>query len=136
VSALEGVDSIAVCQYELGDPRGEFGPALVASQLLTGERADEELAALQTAGTDGGPNREHSCGADERGTTGIVLLLRTGDTTRQMYALYESCSANGIDDGTHVRELTRADCRPLFTPRIQIVDDSNSAFDRCAPPRD
>jgi hypothetical protein len=133
VSGLEGVDSIAVCQYELGDPRGELGPGLVASQLLTGDRADEELAALQAADTHGGPNREHTCGADERGTTGIVLLLDTGDTTRTMYALYESCSANGIDDGTHVRELTRADCRPLFTPRIQIVNGINAAFARCDP---
>lgn len=131
VSALEGVDSIAVCQYALGDPGAHLTPGLIASQLLTGARADAELAALQAAGTDGGPNVAHSCGADDRGDTGITLLLTSGHTTHEMYAIYESCSANGIDDGTHLRELTRADCRPLFDARIQIVNGYNAAFGRC-----
>lgn len=135
VAALQDVDSIAVCQYVLGDPRAEIGPGLVASQTLTGDHADAELAALQAASTEGGPNREHSCGADERGETGIVLLLRTGAEVHRMYALYESCSTNGIDDGTNVRELTRADCNPLFDARIHIVSGINAAFSRCAPRR-
>jgi hypothetical protein len=132
VSSLDGVDSIAVCQYVLGDPRTVVGPGLVASQRLTGARADAELAALQAAGPGGGPNREHTCGPDERGTTGIVLLLTSGDTTHEMYALYESCSANGIDDGTHVRALTRGDCRPLFDARIQITEGINAAYHQCS----
>jgi hypothetical protein len=136
VSTLDDVDSIAVCQYGLGDPRAQLAPGLIASQLLTGERADAELAALQAASTVGGPNRAHSCGADERGDTGIALLLNTGETTHEMYAIYESCSANGIDDGTNVRELTRGNCRPLFDARIQIVTGINTAFDRCEPPKD
>lgn len=135
VSTVAEVDSITVCQYGLGDTRAHLGAGLIASQLLTGPRADAELAALQRAGTRGGPDRAQGCGADDRGETGIVLLLRADGVTHRMYALYESCAANGIDDGTHVRVLTRADCAPLFSQRIQIIEGLDTAYARCAPDR-
>jgi hypothetical protein len=128
VTSLHGVDSIAVCQYQLG----VAGPGLVASHLLTGRAADAELHALQTAPTGGGPTRPRNCDGD-RGPTGSTLLLTSGGRTHEMYAVYSGCRANGIDDGTHLRALTTSSCSPLFGPRVIDTEGIESAFRRCVP---
>jgi hypothetical protein len=128
VESLRHVDSIAVCQYQLG----VSGPGLVASLLLTGHAAEAELRALQSAQTGGGPSRPKNCDAD-RGPSGSTLLLTDGDRSHEMYAVYSGCLTNGIDDGTHVRELTKADCRPLFGPRVIDREGIEQAFRRCVP---
>jgi hypothetical protein len=130
VDSVRHVDSIAVCQYELD----VTGPGLVASQLLTGTAADDELAALQTAPAQGGPDRLRQCNAAVRGPTGSTLLLTSGGQSHQMYAFYSGCARNGIDDGTTVRALTRSDCPPLWSPRIRLTDGLSAVFDRCRPP--
>lgn len=129
VDTLDGVDSISVCQYQLG----VTGPGLIASQLLTGRAADAELHALQSAPTGGGPARQRNCDND-RGPTGSTLLLTSGGQTHEMYAVYSGCRANGIDDGTQVRALTRSNCSPLFGPRVIDTEGIRSAFEKCAPP--
>jgi hypothetical protein len=127
VDSLHQVDSIAVCQYQLD----ATGPALVASQLLTGASADAELTALQSASTNGGPDRGHGCSPADRGPTGTALLLRSGHQTHEMYAFYSGCARNGIDDGTNVRELTAENCRPLFGPRVIDGEGIGAAFEAC-----
>lgn len=133
VSSLEDVASIAVCQYDLV---GTGGPGLTASRLLTGQSANDELRALQTAPVDGGPDRPGSCLHSIWDDAGIVLRLTTGDgTTHDMYAYYDGCFDNGIDDGTHVRALTGRNCRPLFGQRVRDMGGIPMAFNRCTPPR-
>jgi hypothetical protein len=51
-----------------------------------------------------------------------------------MYAFYAGCTRNGFDDGTAVRELTNADCRPLFDSRILDTEGIRPAYERCARP--
>ncbi|HEX4472971.1 MAG TPA: hypothetical protein VH085_13450 [Nocardioides sp.] len=131
VASLHHVASIAVCQYQLD----VTGPGLVASRLLTGDDADAELAALQDAATKSGPDRGHGCSAADRGETGVTLLLSTGGQTHEMYAFYSGCTRNGFDDGTDVRELTTANCRPLFDSRIIDTEGIRPAFERCTPAR-
>lgn len=126
VSTLPGVDSIAVCQYDFG----VTGPGLAASLLLTGQAAQDELRALQSAPTGGGPTRARNCD-DDRGQSGSTLLLSSAGQTYEMYAVYSGCGTNGIDDGTNVRELTRANCVPLFGPRVIDWEGIGAAFGRC-----
>jgi hypothetical protein len=130
VSALTGVDSIAVCQY-LTDGTG--GPGLVASRLLTGSDGDAELSALRSAPTGGGPDRPANCTPDGWGMSGVVLRLNADGQTHEMYGYYEWCFGNGFDDGTVVRELTPGDCQPIWGDRVLLLGGSSAPFERCQP---
>jgi hypothetical protein len=133
VTSLNGVDSIAVCQY-LTHGTGE--PGLMASRLLTGAAANTELAALQSAPTGGGPNDPQNCIPDGWGDTGVVLRLTSGDQTHDMYGYYEWCTHNGFDDGSAVRELTVLDCASLWGDRVHDLTGSSATFARCLPAPD
>jgi hypothetical protein len=128
VTKLAAVDSIVVCQYLLG---AGTGPSLVASQMLTGAAAQSELTAIQQAPPRSGPNRPRDCYPSDTGERASVLHLNAGKATHELYARYSGCADNGIDDGTHVRELTRADCVPLSDARIHVSDGLESVFRRC-----
>jgi hypothetical protein len=130
VTALTGVDSIAVCQYLT---HGTGQPGLLASRLLTGSAADAELTALQAAPAGGGPDQPQNCTPDGWGDTAVVLRLTTGGQTHDMYGYYEWCFGNGFDDGTSVRELTPADCSSLWADRVQLLGGSSAPFHRCQP---
>ncbi len=133
ITRLDGVETIAVCQYDL---EVTDQPGLNASRMLTGRDARDELAALQAAPLGGGPDRPNSCLHSMWDDAGLVLRFTSTDgTTHDMYAYYDGCFANGIDDGTHVRELTTDDCRPLWSDRVRDLGGIPAAFTRCVAPR-
>ena len=128
VSTLTGVDSIAVCQYLA---HGTDSAGLLASRSLTGSDGDAELAALQSAPIGGGPDRPQNCTPDGWGDSAVVLLLTSAGQTHEMYGYYGWCFGNGFDDGTAIRELTTANCSPIWGDRVLDSGGDSATFARC-----
>jgi hypothetical protein len=132
LNRLTGVDSIAVCQYQT---HGLGQPGLMASRLLIGAAAAAELEALKSAPTGGGPDDPRDCIPGGWGDTAVVLRLRSGGSTHDLYGYYEWCTHNGFDDGTAVRALTVGDCASLWGGRVTLNSGSSASFARCEPAR-
>lgn len=119
IADIADVDSISVCQYALGDG---MDPWLMASRQLTGATADDVLAAIKATPAGGDPSTPDNCRYAETYGPGIVLRLKTGDRVHEMYGYRDhenrSCTRNGFDDGTNVRQLTRDACLPLYGGRV------------------
>ncbi|HEY1117321.1 MAG TPA: hypothetical protein VGE43_06430 [Acidimicrobiales bacterium] len=133
VTDVDRVDAISVCQYDRGS--GTSAPGLLGSRLIEGSAAQELLDAIRTAPAGGGPDAPQHCVHDMYGDTALTIRLHSGGTTRDLYAYYEWCFGNGIDDGTTRRELTRGDCLPLWGDRVTLWGGSAESFRRCHAPR-
>ncbi|MBB6626741.1 hypothetical protein H5V45_05335 [Nocardioides sp. KIGAM211] len=129
VAAVPRVDSIAICQYARGIP-ADAG-ALVGSRRLTGASASSVLEAIRAAPAGGGPDTPQTCLHSEAGRTAIDLRLDDGSGAHDLYVYFDSCIHNGFDDGTTVRELTSAACRPLFGDNVVLFEGSSRPFERC-----
>jgi hypothetical protein len=127
VSKLTSVDSITVCSYALTPDE----PGLLGSFTMSGSAAARELQALQAAPVGGGPDQPQNCMADDPGDSALQLLLDTGDDVYAMYVYYSSCRGNGFDDGTTLRELTRAACVPLVHEPVVLTSGASASFERC-----
>lgn len=129
VTTLKQLDAISICQYaEIGTGR----PGLSASRLLSGQEAQQQLEAVQSAPAGGGPDRPQDCVSDDTGDTAVVLRLHVGTVTHDLYLYYGSCRGNGFDDGSTLRELTQQACSPLFAkPPIQLSSGIAPVFRRC-----
>jgi hypothetical protein len=128
LSSLAGVDSISICQYDVGTPDRS---GLVASRELIGASARAELHALRSAPPVPGPRRD--CPVDDSGSQIVVLRLVSGETTHDLYVRYFSCFGTGIDDGTRMRSLTSADCGQLWGPRLRLNAAKGRVFAICDP---
>jgi len=114
------VVSVSVCQYDRHVASGE--PGLMGSQLLTGRQATDLVDAIEAAPAGGGPDDPSDCLHPYQGDTAVELIAH-GDTNggeRVFYVYYDSCSGNGIDDGTTLHRLTSADC-PLIFYRLPVT---------------
>lgn len=129
VAEVADVDSISVCQYAMGE--GTERPWLLASRQLTGTEADDVLAAIKAAPVGGGPNTPKSCLHEVNQEPAIVLRLNAGHGSHEVYVYNASCINNGFDDGTTVRELTRAACVPLYEGRVTYSLGSSAPAGRC-----
>lgn len=130
IAAIEEVESITVCQYALGAPPRR--PGLMASRRLDGGKADAVLTAIKAAPVGGGPDEPQNCGSDDSGESAVVLRLEQATAMSEMYVYYSTCRGNGFDDGTNLRELTTAACRPLFdTPPVLHTSGSEKPYRRC-----
>lgn len=133
VSDVDRVESISVCQYDRGS--GTSAPGLLGSRRIEGAPAQHLLDAIRAAPAGGGPDAPQHCVHDMYGDTALTIRLHSGGTTRDLHAYYEWCFGNGIDDGTTRRELTRADCLPLWGDRVTLWGGSAESFRRCHDPR-
>jgi hypothetical protein len=131
VTEVADVDSISVCQYAIGE--GTARPWLLASRKLTGDPADDVLAAVKAAPAGGGPNTPNSCLHGVNKEPAIVLRLNTADRSHEIYVYNASCINNGFDDGTTVRALTREACVPLYGGRVTYPLGSGAPAGRCVP---
>lgn len=131
VAGLADVDSVAVCEYDLQSPDDQ--PGLMASRLLTGAAARDEVEALQTAPTGGGPNDASTCLTDMTGDTAVVLRISAAGGLHDVYGYMDWCVGNGFDDGTHVRALTAGDCQSLWGDRVWLWSGSSEPFRICRP---
>ncbi len=129
ITAVSGVESVSVCQYERGIPMDE--PALMGSRTITGAEADALLRGLQSAPVGGGPDKPDQCSEDSNGDTGIALHLDQGSRTDTVFVYSDTCRGNGTDDGTEKRGLTEKTCSPLFEPPVVAWTFSTSLLGRC-----
>jgi hypothetical protein len=139
VTTLTSVDRIVVCQYRValpGQPDMATSPGLIASRSIDGNQASSLLPAIQAAPAGGGPNQPDSCLHEMSGDAASVLRLSTGDKTHELYAYYDWCIGNGIDDGTTLRNLTADTCAPLFGDRLFWGGGGGHLHDLCWRPRD
>lgn len=137
VTTVGAVDSISLCQYQKSatSPDDAKGPAarLLASQRLTGEAAQNLLAAIRKAPAGGGPDAPETCLADQHDTNAILVRLWTSDGPRDMYANVGNCRNNGIDDGTTMRAVTRDWCPAVFAQPLQWDSMSGNVAPLCRP---
>ncbi len=129
VEEVASVDAISVCQYDIAG--GSDVPGLLASRRISGSAADDILDAVGAAPVGGGPDAPARCAEDVFGDTALVLRLHSGDEVRDLHVYMESCRGNGFDDGTTVRALTRAACRPLWALPVRLVSGHGQSFARC-----
>jgi len=121
--------SVSVCQYQ----RGVDTPGLLGSRRLTGSQMGELLQGIAQAPAGSGPNAPSTCDPVP-GDTAIELRFNRGDDGEPAtaYVYYDSCVDNGIYDADSVKQLTAADCRPLFAePPIMLWESSSSLDGVC-----
>lgn len=129
VAGVEDVDAISICQYDR-----HLGPdavALAASRRIEGAEARALLEGIRSAPTAGGPDRPGSCAATMHGDQALAVRLHHDGTTDDLFVYYDWCTDNGYDDGTTRRELTSANCRPLFAAPVVAWSYSSSLAGRC-----
>ena len=130
VMAVDTVDRIALCWYDLDTPDRDWPGGLRASRLLSGTAAQAELEAIQDGSPGGGPDT-NGCAHDMYGDRALVLRLTTGDVTRDLYGYYDWCRGNGFDDGTTKRALTPESCQALWGGRLTYTGGSPAPFSVC-----
>lgn len=112
--APEGVDSVSICQYTLGDSSPEH-PPILSSRLLTGRAADEIARAVRAAPEGGGPDRPEGCVPRMRHGDDVVVLRFSGQQDdREVVVRYSGCAGNGIYAAGSVRALTGDLLSPLL----------------------
>lgn len=127
VAGVDAVDAIAICQYE----RSAGGVGLTASRQVTGGDAAALLDGIRSAPVGGGPDRPDECLQSMSGDDALVVRLQRGDQVDDLHVYYDWCSGNGYDDGTNRRELTAANCAPLFGGPVQAFSYSTFLTGRC-----
>ncbi|MFS3127316.1 hypothetical protein ACLM5J_02820 [Nocardioides sp. Bht2] len=129
------VSRVVICQY--------YADGLVGPQVRTTswplqasrEIPDPEalLAAIQSARPGGGPDRPKTCIETEQRGPDFVLRLETAEGLREIWGRAGNCRYNGLDDGTTVREITTANCAPLWGGRVRLWVGSSAVMERCQP---
>jgi hypothetical protein len=138
VTAVREVDSITVCQYTPVEPGYDADTGLSGQVVLVGEQAARLLSSVQQSPPNpAGPCRRSPAEGDQAAYLAVVLYLRTGAETHQLYLSVPSCSdkerrpTGGFDDGTTVRQVTRQSCRAVTVPPIRVETGGRQLFDAC-----
>lgn len=130
IGGLASADKVVVCQYDV--TRGS-SPGLSASRIVHGNQANQILIAIKAAPLGGGPDDRSQCIGDGPDSTAVVVRITSGETTREVYVYYTSCTHNGFFDGTEARALTAAACQPLIAPPLFISGGWGPAVQLCVP---
>lgn len=103
--------SVSVCQYRVG----ARGAGLIGSRRLTGSQMGKLLQGIAQAPSGSGPNSPSGCADGPPPDTAIELRYnRGGEQPASAYVYYDVCAGHGIYDADSVKQLTAADCLPLF----------------------
>lgn len=116
VASLTGVDAVSVCRYVVGDPAARMpGYPLVSSLRLSGDAAQDVVAAIAAAPPGGGPDNPGDCSVDYSYGDDLMVLHVTSDAAEStVHVRYSGCDHNGFDDGVMLRGLTRDAMQPLL----------------------
>ena len=122
-------DRVSLCQYE----RGVDHP-LLASTVLTGERAATVVDALTRAPAGSGPDGS-SCAVEGAvtGETEVIARLWQGSTAQDVRVRYAACEGNGITGLGDSRTLTAEACQAIMVPPIVFTSGKEPAAKLCAP---
>lgn len=123
-SALDGPDSVSLCQYRTD------GAALVASTSLTGTEGRKVTTALAGAPAGSGPD-DASC--EVPGADFARVRLWHGEVASDVYVRYAGCRGNGIFDGGPSRKLTAEACQAVLQPPLAFTTGHGPAGRLCAP---
>ena len=122
-------DRVSLCQYE----RGVDHP-LLASTVLTGERAANVVDALMRAPVGSGPDGS-SCAVegDVTGETEVIARLWQGSNAQDVRVRYAACEGNGITGLGDSRKLTAEACQAIMVPPIAFTSGKEPAAKLCWP---
>lgn len=123
LSSVGTVESVQICAYKIGPEPDR--PPLLASAEISGDRAravgDALLAAPEVARgseTAGDPRAAREGTADQCLSPDaeiLVLKVHGGESDQEVLVRYMGCIGKGFDDGTEMRQLTKAALQPLLT---------------------
>ncbi|MGH3880736.1 MAG: hypothetical protein ACRDSK_27240 [Actinophytocola sp.] len=114
LATLGPVESITLCRYAL-EPTGRPSPLLATSRLV-GEQARTVVRSILAAPPGGGPDRPEDCLPEVAlGYEVLLLLVRDGEHTQEVFVRYSGCDGHGIDDGRVLRRLTADSLAPLLS---------------------
>lgn len=130
-SGTTGMTSVSICQYDRAD--GERA-GLIAERRLTGAAATGLLEGIDAAPAGGGPDQPQDCDHTMSGDTALLLRTHFGaDYHQDAYVYYDWCFGNGVVTPDGTKQLTTADCRPLFgEDPIELWQGQQPVFERCA----
>lgn len=130
---------VVLCQYSRGLVSHS---GLVGSRQLGGAAARSLVAAINDAPLGGGPDRPQNCIHDEYGETAVLLRFLPADGFDpeagypEAYVYYDHCFGNGVFDSSGSRQLTQANCEPLFTdPPVTLWVAQSNVGELCNPYR-
>lgn len=122
--------SASICQYARA--ARDVTPGLIGSRRLDATQATALAAAIQAAPQGPGPDYPGDCLNPTAGNQALLLRMRYADGSVDSFVYVDSCVGNGIDDGRSVRQITAADCRPLYAqPPIRLSAAHGGIFQRC-----
>lgn len=147
VEKVQKVDSITVCQYDIGpgvhDPDSPVkdNPYAIPGGLrarieVKRAAANELLAAIKSAPIiELDRCKRHPVSQTPYPEQALVLHLRTGDKSRELYLIGDSCdpTRGGFTDGTDTRQVTHSACGPIFKLPIDVYLGSSDALYPCYP---
>ena len=97
------------------------------------------MEAIHDAPRSGGPDEPQHCLKTMYGDTAIALRFfadprETTDPLAEAYVYYDWCFGNGIFDSETTRQLTEANCAPLFAkPPISFWSGQRVVAEVCGP---
>lgn len=135
VPAAEEVGAVAVCEYS----RWQGHAGLEGSRRISGDAARDLVDAIHTAPSGGGPDQPRNCADDRYGDAAIALRFfaaseETESPRAEAFVYYDWCFGNGVVDSASKRQLTQANCAPLFAePPINIWSGQRQVIAVCDP---
>ena len=107
---------------------------MLASTVLTGERAATVVDALTRAPAGSGPDGS-SCAVEGAvtGETEVIARLWQGSTAQDVRVRYAACEGNGITGLGDSRTLTAEACQAIMVPPIVFTSGKEPAAKLCAP---
>jgi hypothetical protein len=108
--------SITLCRYAIGRLPQSLGSPVLSASELTGTEATAVVRAILAAPEGGGPNEPDNCLPEvAHGGEMLVLTVRGGSRTQEVFVRYSGCDGHGIDDGRTLRRLTADALKPLLS---------------------
>ncbi|CAM3161287.1 hypothetical protein NODU109028_00790 [Nocardioides dubius] len=126
---------MVICQYYADGMAGPQSRTTSWPLQASRELADPEALrrAIADAAPGGGPNRPKTCVKTKLRGPDFVLRIETAEGLREIWGRAGNCRYNGLDDGITVREVTAANCAPLWGGRVRLLLGSSAVMERCWP---
>ena len=128
------ITAVTICDYT----RGVHSVGLSGSRRIEGRGARQLVRAVRDAPAGSGPNSPPTA-CTQPPLLDRALVLRfygsrsaPDDPVTEAYVFFDACTGHGILDPAGMRQLTTADCKPLFTtPPIGLWAAESRVYVRC-----
>jgi hypothetical protein len=107
LAGIGPVESVTVCRYALGRLAQLMINPVMSLSTITGDDATRLIQAIHAAPQGSGPDTPGCPWPDEvHGVEAIVLIVRAGEQTQEVFVRYSGYEGHGFDDGHTRRWLT------------------------------